>query len=99
MTRPKDPQTVGIDVEALAKRLPTMRLDQIGDIVNQAWPKVYFGALPYLVALRRLDSIEQNYGYDSGKEIVLYFLANAQRWHGPVAKLVKAELKRRAGVK
>lgn len=62
-------------------------------------PNVYFGAAPYLDALGDLTSINQDYGYDSGKSIVLYFLANAQTWRGDVAKRVKAELKKLAGIK
>jgi hypothetical protein len=40
-----------------------------------------------------LSSPAENYGYDSGKSIVLYFLSNAATWRGPEAKRIKAELK------
>ena len=40
-------------------------------------------------------SVANNYGLDSGRSIVQYFLSNAQSWRGPVAKAVKAELKKR----
>jgi len=42
-----------------------------------------------------LISIKDKYGQDSGKSIVAYFLSNARSWTGPVAKLVKKELKKR----
>jgi hypothetical protein len=40
-----------------------------------------------------LDSVNDNYGWDSGKMIVLYFLSNASTWRGETAKRIKAELK------
>lgn len=61
--------------------------------IRSDWKKVYFGAVPYLNAMMALDSISDNFGYDSAKSIVLYFLGNAQGWRGEVAKRVKAELK------
>ena len=39
-----------------------------------------------------LDSINDNYGLDSGKSIVAYFLGNATSWRGTKAKEIKAEL-------
>jgi hypothetical protein len=42
-----------------------------------------------------LNSINDNYGADSGRSIVAYFLANAPTWRGPFAKAVKAELNSR----
>lgn len=56
------------------------------------WKKPYFGAVPYLEAMQSLCSIEEHYGQDSGKSIVLYFLANAGSWRGEVARRVKREL-------
>jgi hypothetical protein len=46
-----------------------------------------------------LTNITDNYGQDSGKSMVLYFLANATTWRGEDAKRIKAELKKLAGVK
>lgn len=54
---------------------------------------IYFGAVPYLDAMASLDKPSDNYGMDSGKSIILYFLANASSWRGETAKRVKAELK------
>jgi hypothetical protein len=39
-----------------------------------------------------LDKITDNYGCDSAKSIIAYFLCNASSWRGDVAKRVKAEL-------
>jgi hypothetical protein len=86
-------------MEQLKNQLPTMQLNEIGQTIRQNWPKVYFGAVPYLDAICFLSSIDQNYMADSGKSIVIYFLSNATTWRGEVARLVKAELKKRAGIK
>lgn len=63
------------------------------------WKKVNFGAVPYLDAMGSLSSIDDMYYADTAKSVVLYFLANATTWRGEVARRVKAELKKMAGVK
>src|SRR5574341_213373 len=68
-------------------------LSVIARDIRKHWPRVYFGAVPYLDAMSTLGSIDEDYGYDSGKSIVLYFLANANTWRGPDARRIKAELK------
>jgi len=52
-----------------------------------------YAAKPYLEAMETLTSVDENYIFDSGKSIVLYFLSNASSWRGEVAKAIKAELK------
>jgi hypothetical protein len=71
----------------------TRSLSTIAREIAQDWTRPYFGAVPYLNAMRSLDSIHDDYIHDSGKSIVLYFLANATTWRGDVARRVKAELK------
>ena len=66
---------------------------EIAREIRKDWKKVYFGAVPYLDAMRDLDKITDAYLYDSGESIVRYFLSNASTWRGDVAKRVKAELK------
>ncbi len=66
---------------------------EIAAEIRRDWTRPYFGAEPYLSAMRSLDSIHDDYIYDSGKSIVLYFLANANTWKGETARRVKAELK------
>jgi hypothetical protein len=63
-----------------------------GEIV-QDWTKPYFGAVPYIGAMHSLDSIDDSYGYDDARSIVLYFLSNATTWRGAKAREIKAELK------
>ena len=71
----------------------TRSLSTIAREIRADWTNVNYGAKPYLSAMATLDSINDDYGYDSGKSIVLYFLSNASSWRGEVAKRVKAELK------
>jgi len=75
-------------------------LYEIANDIRKDWgTKMYFGAKPYVQAMGTLTTIDQNYGLDSAKSIVIYFLANAQTWRGEKAKAIKAELKKIAGVK
>ena len=59
-------------------------------MVKKDWTKVNYAAAPYLKAM-----LQRDYFMDDEKTIVLYFLNNATTWRGPVAREVKAELKRR----
>ncbi len=68
-------------------------LAEIACEIRRLWTKPYFGAVPYLQAMQTLDSVSDDYGADSGKSVVLYFLANANTWRGEDAKRIKAELK------
>lgn len=74
-------------------------LYEIAREIEKDWKRPYFGAVPYLEAMGYLNSIEDNFIEDSGKSVVLYFLANANTWRGEVARQVKTELKRMAGIK
>jgi hypothetical protein len=71
---------------------PTRPIHVIAREIRKTWPKVWFGAVPYLDAMGSLDSIKDTYGCDSAREIVLYFLANAQTWKGEDARRIKKEL-------
>lgn len=71
----------------------TRTLSVIAREVRQDWKKVYFGARPYLDAMSTMTSARDNYGLDSGEEIVLRFLGNASTWRGETARRIKAELK------
>ena len=65
----------------------------IASDIRANWPKINYAAKPYVEAMAMLDSISDNYYLDSGKSVVLYFLANAGTWRGDKAKAIKAELK------
>ena len=68
-------------------------LKEISIEISSDWKKPYFGAVPYIEAMRDLHSINDNYYEDSGRSVVMYFLANAGTWRGDVARRVKSELK------
>jgi hypothetical protein len=68
-------------------------LYEIAREIKSDWKKPYFGAVPYLDAMSTLNSINDNYIYDSGKSVVLYFLSNANTWRGETARRIKKELK------
>ena len=52
-------------------------------------------AYPYLSAMLSIDELGDAYGADDGYVLARYFLSNARAWRGPIAKAIKAELRRR----
>ena len=73
--------------------MTTRSLSTIAMDIAIDWKKPYFGAVPYIDAMGDLNTIKDNYFYDSGESIVRYFLANANTWRGEKARAIKAELK------
>lgn len=71
----------------------TRPLHEIAREIEKTWTKPYFGAVPYLVAMKSLTKITDSFYADSAKSVVLYFLSNASTWKGDDAKRIKAELK------
>lgn len=53
----------------------------------------YFGAVPYIEAMRHLNGIGGRYGQESADDIVRYFLASAKTWRGETARRIKTELR------
>jgi len=74
-------------------------LYEIAQEIRQDWRPVHAYAKPYLDAMLTLDSIDDNYMFDSAKSIVSYFLSNANMWRGEKAKEIKKELKSMIGLK
>lgn len=72
-------------------------ISQIASIIRKDWKSVHYSAAPYLNAMHSMNSVNDNFGLDSGKSIILYFLGNAGSWRGEVARDVKKELKVRLG--
>lgn len=72
-------------------------LSVIAAEIRRDWKKVNYAAVPYLNAIGRLSQITDKYYLDDGRSIVMYFLANAGTWRGPVARSIKAELKQMIG--
>jgi len=71
----------------------TRPLQIIADEVWADWKNVNYAAVPYLEAMATMQSVQDDYGFDSGKSIVIYFLSNATSWRGETARRVKKELK------
>ena len=61
--------------------------------IRKEWAKVNYAAKPYLDAMLELDTINDKYGFDNARSIILYFLSNASSFRGERAKALKAELK------
>ena len=83
-----------------AADLQQKQISEIAYLIRKDWKAnakngINYAAKPYLDAMDDLASINDKYFYDSGREIVMYFLANAQSYRGEQAKLIKAELNRR----
>ena len=66
---------------------------EIAREINRDWVNVNYAAKPYLSAMYSIDTVNDSYGYDSGRSVVLYFLSNARSWKGDTAKRIKLELK------
>jgi hypothetical protein len=62
------------------------------DILND-WNRPNYAALPYLTAMLTINNEHEQYGQDTAKSIVLYFLSNASTYRGSKAKELKSELK------
>ena len=71
---------------------------EIAEEIKADWTNIDTYALAYLEPMFELSSIDDKYYLDTGKSVVLYFLANAQPWKGDTARRVKAELKEMAGI-
>jgi hypothetical protein len=71
----------------------TRPIHTIASEILQDWKRPYFGAVPYLAAMQSLDTIDDDYGYDDARTVILYFMANATTWRGEKAREIKAELK------
>lgn len=64
-----------------------------GEIQRDWGDKVYFGAVPYLRAMRGLEKVTDKYDQDDGDDIIRRFLVNSKSWRGETARRVKAELR------
>ena len=71
-------------------------LYEIAAEIRKDWPVAWNEQHPagaYLIPMSTLDKVTENYLFDSGKSIVIYFLSNTSGWKGETAKRIKAELK------
>ena len=71
----------------------TRPICQIAAEIRADWgDKIYFGAKPYLSAMLNLRNIDDQYGCETAKTQIIYFLANATTWQGEKARAIKKEL-------
>ena len=68
-------------------------LSAIARDIRSDWTKPNYAAMPYLLAMQSINTIDCQYGADSARTVVRYFLANASAWRGDKARAIKAELK------
>jgi hypothetical protein len=68
-------------------------LRTIAQEIYDDWKPVNYAAAPYLRAMSSLNSVDDNYIMDRGRDIVNYFLSNASTWKGETARRIKKELK------
>lgn len=61
--------------------------------IQKDWRPIDYSAKPYLDAMFQLETIKDKYYMDDATSIISYFLANASKWKGEKAKMIKAELK------
>ena len=67
-------------------------ISAIATEIKEVWKNVYFGAVPYLNAMLRIQSVNDTYGLDPARDIINYFLSNATYWRGEDARRIKKEL-------
>ena len=84
---------------AKTNKIQNRPLYEVARDIRKDWKNVSPYAKPYLDAMATLNSINDNYMWDSGKSVVLYFLSNASTWRGETAKAIKKELKAMVGLK
>lgn len=74
------------------RSLSTIAREIIADY-SQRGKAVHFSAVPYVNAMRSLDTLDDNYGDDDAESVVIYALSNLSTWRGETATRVKRELK------
>jgi len=82
-------------VESIEGFISSAPIHVIASCIRDEWKKPYFGAVPYLEAMFSLTTVDSPYMFETGRDIIPYFLANATTWRGPMARLIKGELKKR----
>jgi len=65
---------------------------EIANEIAADWKSVNFAAKPYLMAMFHLSTVNDEFGSDSAKNIIRYFLCNASTWRGEKAREIKKEL-------
>lgn len=66
---------------------------KIAEEILNDWKAPNFAARPYLAAMLTINNELEQYGQDTAKSIILYFLSNSITYRGNKAKELKKELK------
>jgi len=95
---PKTPKATDVDART-ATKIKDGNISDLSRIISRdlqsQGKEVPYNLVPYLDALRQMDSADDVYGVESGKSIIAYALSNMTSYKGPTARAVKAELKSR----
>jgi hypothetical protein len=67
---------------------------KIAEEILNDWTAPHFAARPYLAAMLTINNEQEQYGQDTAKAIILYFLSNATTYRGSKAKELKKELQK-----
>lgn len=91
-------ETAGVDART-ATKIKEGNISDLSRIISRdlqsQGKEVPYNLVPYLDALRQMDSADDVYGVESGKSIIAYALSNMASYKGATARAVKAELKSR----
>lgn len=80
---------------------PAQEPRKVRDIANEIaekWKNPYFGAVPYIDAMKEFDTPQDRFLTESGEAQIRRFLVNAKTWRGEDARRIKAELKAMVGM-
>jgi len=72
--------------------LENLKSSEKKEKIVKHWRQKYVHALAYVEPMQTLTSVNDNYGFDSGKSIVAYALSNLTTWRGEKAREIKKEL-------
>ena len=64
---------IGVTMSIEKRSIRSIALD-----IRKEWAKVNYAAKPYLDAMLELNSINDKYGFDNARSIILYFLSKVQ---------------------
>lgn len=86
------PQSIPNSTKNIERDLYDIAID-----IEREWTNIHYDAAPYLEAMFNLRTMQDTYNGVSAVSIVRSFLirANADRWHGVTARLIRIELKRK----
>ena len=76
----------------MARSLSTIAREIQADYRSKGKP-VHFSAVPYVEAMRSLDTLDDSFGHDDAESVVIYALSNLSTWRGETATRVKRELR------